>query len=182
MRTPPRLPLARMTVAALAAAMVLTPAAASAQVTRIQRNAQALILDAAKVSAGSDTLYLSGQLASPVDPTVKMSDVKTLEQMGDTKAQTISVLGKIKAILESQGYTMQDLVKLMVLPRPAQTHDAFQALSLIQQPSASLRKLHASVEALPADQLCFPSQPCRLAFLILTALIDSFQHLKNAMR
>ncbi|MEE9877839.1 MAG: helix-turn-helix domain-containing protein [Stenotrophomonas maltophilia] len=48
---------------------------------------------------------------------------------------------------------VQDLVKLMVLPRPAQTHDAFQSLSLIQQPSALLRKLHVSVEALPADQL-----------------------------
>lgn len=48
---------------------------------------------------------------------------------------------------------LQDLVKLMVLPRPAQTHDAFQALSLIQQSSSLLRKLHASVEALPADQL-----------------------------
>lgn len=48
---------------------------------------------------------------------------------------------------------VQDLVKLMVLPRPAQTHDAFQALSLIQQPSALLRRLHASVEALPAGQL-----------------------------
>ncbi|MGE8233787.1 MAG: GlxA family transcriptional regulator [Stenotrophomonas sp.] len=48
---------------------------------------------------------------------------------------------------------VQDLVKLMVLPRPAQTHDAFQSLSLIQQPSTLLRKLHASVDALPADQL-----------------------------
>ena len=41
-----------------------------------------------------------------------MSEVKSIEDMGDTKAQTISTLGKIKAILESQGYSMADLIKL----------------------------------------------------------------------
>jgi len=32
--------------------------------------------------------------------------------MGDTKAQTISVLGKIQRLLEAQGYTLADTVKL----------------------------------------------------------------------
>jgi 2-iminobutanoate/2-iminopropanoate deaminase len=86
--------------------------AAHAQVTRIKRSSQALILDAAKVTAGTDMLYLSGQLPSPVDPATPMTAITSLEQMGDTKAQTISTLNKIKAILESQGYAMSDLVKL----------------------------------------------------------------------
>lgn len=85
---------------------------AEAQVTRIKRNPAALILDAAKVSAGTDMIFVSGQLASPADPAKPMAEVKGLEDMGDTKAQTISVLGKVKAILESQGMGMSDVIKL----------------------------------------------------------------------
>lgn len=48
---------------------------------------------------------------------------------------------------------LRDLIKLMVLPRPAQSHDAFQAISLIGQPSDLLRRLHVLVERLPAEQL-----------------------------
>lgn len=110
---------AKLLSAALFAA-VLLPAAAQAQskpapaqtVTRIKTNPQAIILDAAKVSAGADMLYVSGQLASPVDPSKSMADVKSIEDLGDTKTQTLSVLGKIKQILESQGYKMSDTVKL----------------------------------------------------------------------
>ena len=101
-----------ISLAVAAAAALATASGAQAQVTRIKSNPQALILDAAKVSAGSDVLYISGQLPSPVNPAMKMTDVKSIEDMGDTKAQTISVLGKIKAILEAQGFAMSDLVKL----------------------------------------------------------------------
>lgn len=52
---------------------------------------------------------------------------------------------------------LHDLTRLMVLPRPAQAHDAFQAMSLIEQPSALLRRLHALVERLPAEQLTAPT-------------------------
>ena len=98
--------------ATAAMALVLVPVSAGAQITRIKRNPQALILDAAKVSAGADLLYLSGQLASPIDPAKPMSEIKSIEDMGDTQAQTISTLAKIKVILESQGYTMADVFKL----------------------------------------------------------------------
>lgn len=98
--------------AGAAAALAILPATAEAQVTRIKRNPAALILDAAKVTAGADMLYISGQLPSPVDPKMPMTEVTSIEQMGDTKAQTISCLEKIKSILESQGYTMADLVKI----------------------------------------------------------------------
>jgi 2-iminobutanoate/2-iminopropanoate deaminase len=90
----------------------LFSAAAQAQVTRIKRNPAALILDAAKVSAGTDLVFVSGQLAAPVDPAKPMSEVKSLEDMGDTKAQTISVLTKLQTILEAQGMNMGDVIKL----------------------------------------------------------------------
>jgi transcriptional regulator GlxA family with amidase domain len=48
---------------------------------------------------------------------------------------------------------LRDLIKLMVLPRPALVHTAFQAISLIEQPGKLLRKLHVLVEQLPAEQL-----------------------------
>jgi 2-iminobutanoate/2-iminopropanoate deaminase len=95
--------------AALAAAV---PAAAEGEVIRIQRNPQAIILEAARVNAGADTIYVSGQLPSPLDPAMPMSAVTSLEQMGDTRQQTISTLGKIRDILATQGFTMADVVKL----------------------------------------------------------------------
>ena len=93
-------------------AATLLPGAASAQVTRIKTNPGAIILDAANVKAGADMIFVSGQLAAPVDPKKTMADVKSVEDLGDTKTQTISVLGKIKQILEAQGYKMSDAIKL----------------------------------------------------------------------
>lgn len=46
-----------------------------------------------------------------------------------------------------------DLNRLMVLPRPTQSHDAFQSLSLIEQPSQLLRRVHTLVQGLPANQI-----------------------------
>jgi enamine deaminase RidA (YjgF/YER057c/UK114 family) len=91
---------------------LLLPQAAQAQVTRLKRNPAAIILDAATVKAGTDMVFVSGQLPSPLNPATPMSEVTGLEQMGDTKAQTISVLGKIKDILATQGMTMSDVIKL----------------------------------------------------------------------
>lgn len=105
----------RSSLSALAlglAAVLAQISCASAQVTKIQSNPQALILDAADVKAGTDMIFLSGQLASPVDPAKSFADVKSIEDLGDTKTQTISVLNKIKALLESRGYTMSDAIKL----------------------------------------------------------------------
>ncbi len=90
-----------------AAALVLAPSA-SAQVTKIQSNPAALILDAADVKAGTDMIFLSGQLASPVAPAA----AGATPDLGDTRTQTISVLSKIKTILEARGYTMADVIKL----------------------------------------------------------------------
>jgi len=104
-------------VAALVTALM--PATkAEAQITRITSNPSALILEAAKVSAGTDLLFVSGQLAAPLDPSKPLAEVKSLDEMGDSKTQTISVLGKIKAILAKQGYAMSDLVKLTLFIAP----------------------------------------------------------------
>lgn len=99
-------------------AAALLPVSAQAQVTRIKSNPQAIILDAAKVGAGAEMLYVSGQLPSPVDPAKPMAEVKSVEEMGDTKTQTISALGKIKKILETQGYKMSDTIKLSLFLAP----------------------------------------------------------------
>ncbi len=96
----------------IAACITAIPAAAEGEIIRIQRNPQAIILEAARVNAGADTIYLSGQLPSPLDPAMPMSQVTTIEQMGDTRQQTISTLGKIRDILATQGFTMADVVKL----------------------------------------------------------------------
>ena len=98
--------------AALPLAALVLPLQAQAQVTKIKSNPQALILDAAEVKAGTDMIFVSGQLASPLDPAKPMSELKSPDDFGDTKTQTISVLGKIKAVLEKQGYSLADVVKL----------------------------------------------------------------------
>jgi 2-iminobutanoate/2-iminopropanoate deaminase len=99
-------------------ATLLSATPASAQVVKYQKNAQALILDGAEVKAGTDIFFLSGQLASPIDPTKTMADIKSTDDFGDTKTQTISALTKIKALLESKGYKMSDLVKLTLFIAP----------------------------------------------------------------
>ncbi len=66
---------------------------------------------AAAVWAG-DTLYVSGQLASPV--TAADPAKGTPADYGDTKTQTYSVLSKIQAILKEQGLDMKDVVKATV--------------------------------------------------------------------
>jgi enamine deaminase RidA (YjgF/YER057c/UK114 family) len=88
---------------------------AHAEVVRVKRNPAAIILDAARVKAGADMVFVSGQLPSPLDPAMPMSAVTSVEQMGDTKAQTISTLGKIKEILATQGFAMSDVIKLTLM-------------------------------------------------------------------
>ena len=101
----------------LAAALTATLAAAIAgsanaqAVDRITNPPPAIILSGAIVPPGAEIFHLSGQLASPVDAT---KPVTGPESFGDTKAQTVSIFTKIKAILEKQGYKMSDVFKLTV--------------------------------------------------------------------
>ena len=59
-----------------------------------------------------DTLYLSGQLASPVTPADAAKGTEAV--YGDTKTQAASALGKIQTLLKEQGLEMKDVVKMTV--------------------------------------------------------------------
>lgn len=91
-----------ITLAGLALAAL--PVAASAQNVEKVGTPGGRILTAAKVKSGATTVYLSGNLASPI--TAGGTD------FGDTKTQTISVLNKIKALLATHGMTMADIVRM----------------------------------------------------------------------
>lgn len=59
-----------------------------------------------------DTLYLSGQLASPMTPADPAKGTEAV--YGDTQAQVFSSLTKIQALLKEQGLDMKDVVKMTV--------------------------------------------------------------------
>lgn len=98
-------------------AALLSAAPAMAQVVKYPNASFPVILEGAEVKAGTDLFFLSGQLASPIDPK-KGGEVKSFDDLGDTKTQTISALTKIKALLESKGYTLSDLVKMTLFIAP----------------------------------------------------------------
>ncbi|SCX51722.1 Transcriptional regulator GlxA family, contains an amidase domain and an AraC-type DNA-binding HTH domain [Pseudomonas sp. NFACC32-1] len=58
---------------------------------------------------------------------------------------------------------LRDITRLMVLPRPAVPHAAFQGIALIQQPDGLLRRLHGLVERMPAEQITVKALADRLA-------------------
>ena len=99
-----------MIFSAVAAMTLLTAGVAQAQVTvkHIQTDKSPI---ATAVWAG-DTLYVSGQLASPVTPADAAKG--TPADYGDTKTQTFSILTKVQAILKEQGLDMKDVVKCTV--------------------------------------------------------------------
>lgn len=101
----------RMKTILMAAAMLAVPCAMQGQVVvkHLQPNATSPIANG--VWAG-DTLYLSGQLASPVTPADAAKG--TAAVYGDTKTQALSALTKIQALLKEQGLDMKDVVKMTV--------------------------------------------------------------------
>ncbi len=92
----------------IAAAMVAVPFAAQAQTT-VKRMGAANARFSTTVWAG-DTLYIAGQLASPVTPADKAKGTPAV--YGDTEAQAISVLTKIQDILKAEGLTLGDIVQM----------------------------------------------------------------------
>jgi enamine deaminase RidA (YjgF/YER057c/UK114 family) len=59
-----------------------------------------------------DTLYVAGQMASPVSAADTAKGTPAV--YGDTKTQTLSVLTKIQGILKEQGLSMGDVVQMHV--------------------------------------------------------------------
>ena len=95
----------------MAGAMIASACAAQAQVVvkHLQPNEKSPIANG--VWAG-DTLYLSGQLASPGTPADAAKGTPAV--YGDTKTQALSALQKIQALLKEQGLDMKDVVKMTV--------------------------------------------------------------------
>ena len=90
------------------ALLISIVASAQTSVRHIQEDDRPI---AAGVWAG-DTLYLSGQLASPTTPADAAKG--TAAVYGDTEAQTMSTLTKIQATLKTEGLTMGDVVMMHV--------------------------------------------------------------------
>ncbi len=89
-------------------------------VDRTSSGPTSVISSTTAVPAGMTTVYISGTTASPPDP-AKPND------LGDTRAQTLSILTKMKAQLESMGMGMGDIVKLtvfLVAPTPGGRMDS----------------------------------------------------------
>ena len=101
----------------LTAALLIAAATAghTAEITRYQNADPSFlpILQGVVVPPGAEFFYLSGQVASPIDP-AKPAAQLTPADFGDTRTQTISILNTIKGILESHGYKMSDLIKMTV--------------------------------------------------------------------
>lgn len=107
----------RLLLAALPLGLALAAAApaGAAGVTRHASTPPGLILQGVTVAPGTEMLYLSGQLASPIEASAaKPPATMTMADFGDTKTQTISIFTKIKGILAAKGYAMSDVIKLTV--------------------------------------------------------------------
>jgi enamine deaminase RidA (YjgF/YER057c/UK114 family) len=96
---------------AMAVMMVACGVQAQTAVKRIYSAGTPVVAQrfAAAIWAG-DTLYLSGQMASPV--TAADAAKGTAAVYGDTETQATSVLTKIEALLKTQGLTMGDVVEM----------------------------------------------------------------------
>jgi 2-iminobutanoate/2-iminopropanoate deaminase len=107
------LPLIAFTLAATTSltfgspALGARPAPGKPQVERTKNTPAAIISSSATVPPGSKLIFISGTTPSPIDPAKP-------EELGDTRAQTLSVLTKIKTQLESMGLGMGDVVKMTV--------------------------------------------------------------------
>ena len=98
-----------LALATLLASLAAAPAAA--EITRVGPETSP-IASAVVVPAGYDIIYVSG-ITPPV--TNAGAPEGTPREFGDTKTQTIGVIERIKAILESQGAGLGDVVMMRVL-------------------------------------------------------------------
>ncbi|MCA6107209.1 RidA family protein [Bradyrhizobium cenepequi] len=69
------------------------------------------IAQSVQVSGNATIYYVSGQVPPVIN---KDADASSREAYGDTKAQTVGVLNRIKGILEGLGLGMGDVIKMQV--------------------------------------------------------------------
>ena len=101
----------RLLLAALAATTLAAAPLHAQEITRAGAPAAA-ISSSVTVPAGFDTVYVSGMTPPALDP--KGSPALTATY-GDTKTQTMGVLGRIEEALKAQGLGMGDVVMMRVL-------------------------------------------------------------------
>lgn len=102
----------------LRTALLLTLSLAAPAQTTVRH----LQTDKSPIASGvwvGDTLYLSGQLADPINPADTAKG--TPATYGDTKTQAASVFAKIQKALQTQGLDMKDVVKMTVFLGPDPT-------------------------------------------------------------
>jgi 2-iminobutanoate/2-iminopropanoate deaminase len=96
-------------------AIVIGLGLASAAAAQVVRNTNGPgphnILESVTIPANAEVLALSGVVPQPIDPAKRPTSI---EDLGDTKTQTTSVLNQIKTILERRGYKMSDVVRMTV--------------------------------------------------------------------
>ena len=100
----------RQTIIVVTAILLAVPC-----VMQSQQTVKHIQTDQAAIATGvwaGDTLYLSGQLSSPVTPADAAKGIAA--DYGNTKAQAASVFGKIQTLLKAQGLDMKDVVKMTV--------------------------------------------------------------------
>jgi enamine deaminase RidA (YjgF/YER057c/UK114 family) len=101
----------KLAIAAVALALFAPSGGALAQaapaIERTVGSATATISSSASLPPGSRIVFLSGSTASPLDPAAP-------DNFGDTRQQTLSILTKMKAQLETLGLGMGDVVKMTV--------------------------------------------------------------------
>lgn len=95
---------------ALAAGLCALAGAAHAQDIVRGGDPKSPIASVVTVPAGYDTIYVSGMTPPVID-----DKATGVARFGDTKTQTLGVLGRIEAALKSQGATMADVVMMRVL-------------------------------------------------------------------
>jgi 2-iminobutanoate/2-iminopropanoate deaminase len=101
----------KMAIIGGVAALSAIPVMAGAEpIERIGPKPGEIILQGVKIPAGAETFVLSGLVALPIDP----ARAESAEDYGDTQVQTVNILNRIKALLEAEGYSVRDLVKLTV--------------------------------------------------------------------
>lgn len=101
----------RRLLLALTALLAAPHADARENVIRHEGAAGSPILAGVTVRAGTDMLYLSGQVPPVVD---QAAPPNSRAAFGDTNTQATGVFRKIEILLRAQGYSLSDVVKLTV--------------------------------------------------------------------
>lgn len=101
----------KLAASSLAILLLSMPAAAQDIVRHKIPNSDFPIAQAVSIPPSATIHFISGQVPPVTD---KAADPNAIAAFGDTKAQTVGVLVKIKDILQGMGLTMGDVVKMQV--------------------------------------------------------------------